>query len=77
MSNVNIKSALVSVGLSTTNGTIDKPLARAMARAKANAVPNDIRDAVNARIEAAVAAIKPGEHSRLKITFYTPKVELE
>lgn len=77
MSTGTIKSALLSLALSFTNGRFDTALTRRMAYNKAGDVPADIRKATLARVDEALARVKEGEHSRLKITHYVPKVELE
>lgn len=76
MSNVT-KSALLSVALSVTNGRFDTALTRRIAYNKGGDIPAEVRKATLAKIEEALAKVDPEQHSRLKITFYVPKVELE
>lgn len=72
-----IKSALLSVALSFTNGKFDTMLTRRIAYNKAGDVPAEIRKATLAKIDAALEQVEAGKHDRIKITHYVPKVELE
>lgn len=72
-----IKSALLSMALSFTNGKLDTALARRIAYGKAGAVPAEVHKATLAKIDEILAKVDPAQHSRIKVTFYVPKVELE
>lgn len=72
-----IKSALVSLALSITDGRLDTALMRRIGYNKAGDMPAEIRKATLAKIDEALAKVEPGKHDRIKITFYVPKVELE
>lgn len=77
MSSTTIRSALVSVALSFTNGIFDTALTRRMAYNKAGDLPAEIRKAILAKLDEALAQVDPEKHDRLKVTFYVPQVELE
>lgn len=72
-----IKSALMSVALSVTNSHFDTALTRRIAYNKVGDMPAEIRKAALAKVEEALAKVDPDKHSRITITFYVPKVELE
>lgn len=76
MSNT-IKSTLLSVALSLTNGKFDEATTRAIIRRKLADVPAEIQVATRAKIEEVLAKVDPAQHAKVKVTFYVPKVELE
>lgn len=76
MSNI-IKSTLLSVALSITDGKLDTAATRAILRRKLEDLPAEIRRATMAKFEEILEKVDPEKHSRLKLTFYVPKVELE
>lgn len=76
MSN-SIKSTLLSVALSITDGKLDTAATRAIVRRKLEDQPAIIRKSAVARFEEILEKVDPAKHSRLTFTFYTPKVELE
>lgn len=76
MSNI-IKSALLSVALSITDGRFDTATTRAILRRKLADVPLEIQVAARAKLEEVLAKVDHKDHTRVKITHYVPKVELE
>lgn len=76
MSN-NIKSTLLSIALSITDGKFDEAATRAIIRRKLEDVPAIIRKATMVKVEDILPTINPSKHTAIKLTMYVPKVELE